>query len=317
VARTRPHRTAEPRASRAGNVAICGQPNVGKSTLLNALVGERLAIVSPKAQTTRDRILGVLTKGPVQIAFVDTPGVHPPRTRLGTRMNEEARAAVSGADVVLLVVDARRGVGEADQRLLAWVPAKVPVVLVLSKIDLVPNKTDLIPRLEAAAKVRDFAALVPVSAKRHDGTERILGELERLLPESPHLYDAETLTDRPARFFVAELVREQILRQLSEEVPHGVAVVVDRFEEPEPPRVATRIACTIHVTKAAHKPIVVGAKGAMLKSIGQSARKAMEAMLGTPVHLELWVRVTERWQDRDAGLREVGYDPATRSGEGS
>lgn len=289
---------------RAGKVGLVGRPNVGKSTLLNALLGERLAIVSPRSQTTRDRILGVLTRGRTQFAFLDSPGLHAPRTRLGHAMNKIVLGTVAEADVVVLVTDDRAGVGEIELQLLAACGAH-PTVCALNKVDRVKDKGGLLPLLDRLGKVHDFAAIVPISARKGDGLDGLLAEVEKLLPEGEHPYGADTLTDRPVRFFVAEIVREQILDRAWEEVPHGVAVVVDAFDEDVH---LTRITATIHVAKESHKRIIVGRRGAFLKAVGQAARQRCEALLGRKVHLGLWVRVTPDWFDRDAALREVGYD---------
>lgn len=291
---------------RAGKVGLVGRPNVGKSTLLNALLGERLAIVSPRSQTTRDRILGVLTRGRTQFAFLDSPGLHAPRTRLGHAMNKIVLGTVEEADVVVLVTDDRAGIGEMELAILSACAAH-PVVCALNKVDRVKDKGALLPLFERLSKAHDFAAIVPISARKGDGLDELFAEVEKLLPEGEHPYDPDTLTDRPVRFFVAEIVREQILARAREEVPHGVAVVVDAFEQDVH---LTRITATIHVAKESHKRIVIGHRGAFLKAVGQAARKRCETLLGRKVHLGLWVRVTPDWFDSDTALREVGYTAA-------
>jgi GTP-binding protein Era len=287
---------------RAGRVSIAGRPNVGKSTLLNALLGQRLAIVSPKPQTTRDRILGILTKGQVQMLLLDTPGIHAAKTRLGHRMNAVAKESIEGADVVVLVTEPEIGIKEVERCIVET--AKGPIIGVINKIDLVKDKTKLLPLLSAMGEAHDFAAIVPISASKSDGLDRLLGEVERLLPESEHPYGADELTDRPVRFFVQEIVREQILRRAWQEVPHGVAVVVERFEDAGK---IVRIQATIHVPKQGHKRILVGKGGSFLVTVGKGARQRCEALLGRKVHLELWVRVTPDWYDREDRLREIGY----------
>jgi GTPase len=318
-------RTKKSASFRTGRIAILGRPNVGKSTLLNALVGQRIAIVSPHPQTTRDRISGILTEDTAQLVFVDTPGVHRARTKLGTRMNRLARDAAQGADVIVFMTDvggresssssAAASSAEApaapiemsaeDRAILAEVPEGLPVILVVNKVDRLPQKEALFPILEGYAKVRNFAAIVPLSAKKVDGgVARLVSEAKALLSEGPKLFEEDELSDKPARFFVAELVREQILAKTRDEVPHGVAVTVERFDES--PSIV-KIALVIHVDREGHKKIVVGEKGQRIKSIGQDARKRVEELLGMHVHIELWVRVTPKWYESDAQMRDLGY----------
>jgi GTP-binding protein Era len=285
-----------------------GRPNVGKSTLLNALLGEPLAVTSHHPQTTRDRIVGVRTDERAQFVLVDTPGLHEPRTRLGVRMNEEARGAIEGSDVLVFVTDVREDpravVDPGDLPLLASLPASKPVVLVVNKADRVKNKALLLPLLEAYGKGRDFAALVPMSAKKDRSVEPLITALRELLPEGDKAYDDDTLTDRPARFFVAELVREQILKKTRAEVPHGVAVVIERFDEAGK---TVKIDVSVVVDKESHKKILIGRAGALLKSIGSDARRKVEALLGRKVHLAVWVKVLPGWYQNDARLVELGY----------
>jgi GTPase len=300
---------AEPPAcsTRSGRVALVGLPNVGKSTLLNALLGERIAIVSPHPQTTRVAVRGVLTKKATQYVFVDTPGVHAPRTRLGRWMNDVARQAARDADVLVLVAEVPRdgfvGASEADLALASELP-NLPTVLVLSKVDRLVDKARLLPLIAAFAETRSFAATIPLSAKRKDGIERLLEELALRLPEQPWLFEANTLSDQPERFFVAELVREQVLRHTRQEVPHGVAVVVERFDESvKPPRILVAIV----VAREAHTKILVGAGGRTVKKIGTAARARVERMLGTRVHLDVHVRAAPDWMNDPARLRDLGY----------
>ncbi len=325
-----PKKTPPPRATRAGRIAIVGRPNVGKSTLLNALLGEPIAITSKHPQTTRDQILGVVTEGDTQFIFVDTPGVHRARHKLGERMNSLARDAARDADVVVFMTDvgndARTLMSEEDRTILAHLP-KLPTILVLNKVDRIKDKTDLLKILAGHSQEHDFKALVPMSAQREgvraaartkgqkvdEGIKALLSELRELLPEQEKPYDDDTLSDKPVRFFVAEFVREQILRKTFQEVPHGVAVVVERFDEPSAKELAksadapTRIELAIHVDREAHKGILIGARGAMLKEVGTQARTKVETMLGKHVHLQLWVRVTPKWFESDARLKELGY----------
>lgn len=297
------------RGRRAGRVALVGRANVGKSTLLNALVGEPLAITSRHPQTTRDAVRGICTAGATQIVFVDTPGVHEPRTRLGRRMNDVAREQAREADALVLVVEAPReptsspAPHPADVALAADLP-EAPVVLAVSKVDRLGDKSVLLPFIAAFCAARPFAATVPLSARRHDGLDRLVAEVAPMLPEQPWPYEPETLSDQPERFFVAEIVREQILRHTRQEVPHGIAVEVERFDDSVEP---ARIAATIHVARAGHTKIVVGAGGAMLKAIGTASRARVERLIGRRVHLGLRVRATPGWMDDEARLRDLGY----------
>ena len=301
---------APKRISHAGTVALVGRPNVGKSTLLNALLGERLAITSHQPQTTRDRILGILTsyEASAQLALLDTPGIHAPRTELGKRMNAIADSTAKDADVVIFMTDVpttpKAEVSTEDLAILRQIPEGKPLVVVVNKVDKVQPKELLFPFLEALGKARDADAVVPIAALKGKGVDRVVKEVARLLPEGEPLYDEEELSDKPVRFFVAEMVREQILKLTRQEVPHGVAVIVDAYDD-GPKRV--RVAVTIHVAKDAHKAILIGQRGAMLSAIGSAARKRAERFLGKPVHLETFVRATPKWFDDPAQLRELGY----------
>ncbi len=310
--------TREPATFRAGTVALLGRPNVGKSTLLNSLLGERIAITSHHPQTTRDRIAGIVTKDDVQLVFLDTPGFHSAKNRLGERMNELAKQAAADCDVAIFMtdVDAKTaqsgGVRPEDEKILATIPAGKPTLIVLNKVDKVHPKELLFPVLEAYSKLRDVHALVPVSALKGSGVERIVAEVGKLLPEGEHLYDAEEISDKPLRFFVAEFVREQVLKRTRQEVPHGVAVTVEAFEDGKK---QTRIAVTVHVAKESHKGIIIGDGGKMLREIGTAARKRAEQLLGAKVHLETWVKANPRWFDDPKQLAELGYEegaPAKR-----
>lgn len=306
-----PMSDASPRpTTRSGRVALVGQPNVGKSTLLNALLGERLAITSPYPQTTRDAVRGILTTADAQYVLVDTPGIHAPRTRLGKWMNTVARQAAHDADAVVLVVEAPRDespltkVPSEGDMALASELSEMTTVLVVNKIDRLKDKARLLPWIQALAQGHAFVATVPLSARRKEGIERLLDELRPLLPEQPWLFERDTLSDQPQRFFVAELVREQVLKHTRQEVPHGAAVLVESFDENVIPQ---RIEVTIHVARAAHTKIVVGAGGQMLKSIGTAARARIERMIGARVHLALQVRVAPAWMNDEARLSELGY----------
>ena len=311
----------EPGPTRAGRVALVGRPNVGKSTLLNRLIGEPLAITSRHPQTTREPVRGVLTRGTTQYVFVDTPGLHAPRTRLGHRMNGASRHTARDADVVVLLAEAvsdeaSRARFEADLAVAGEIDAirsgRLVTVLAITKIDRLEDKGGILPLIAAASGKAIFAAIVPLSAKRDDGTESLLEVLREHLPEQPFPFEPDTLTDQPARFFVAELVREQILARITQEVPHGVAVAVDAFDEQG---AVARIEATVHVAREAHKKILVGAQGRMVKAIGTAARANIERLLGRRVHLELRIRATPGWMDDEARLRELGF--VRRDGETS
>jgi GTP-binding protein Era len=311
-----PRPTPQRGPTHAGTVALVGRTNVGKSTLLNAALELPLAIVSRKPQTTRDQLLGVVRHGDAEIALLDTPGLHQARNRLGRAMNLAARDAVRAADVVVVVTALpAQAVQELrphrdDVALLGTMPRDRPLVLVVNKIDLLRDKRLLLPLLQAFAELRPIDALVPVSALRADGIGRVLDEVARLLPEGEPRHAADTLTDRPLRYFAAEYVREPILAATTEEVPHAVAVAIDRFVEPPGGGMLT-IAATIHVERPGQKKILVGHGGQVLKRIGSQARRRIEALTGRQVMLELWVRVTENWRDRPGLLAELGYEPAS------
>lgn len=305
--------------ARFGTVAIVGRTNVGKSTFLNQVLGQRLAIVSPLPQTTRDDLLGVLSLPTAQIAFTDTPGLHRPKTELGRRMNAIALDSVRSHDVVLFVTDVGQKVSGPrfkpdmdlvhpdDRGLLKALSPDVPCVLMLNKVDLVRDKGRLLPLLVAFQEAYPFVTIIPTSAARADGIDRVLETLISLLPEGEPKFDADTLTDKPASFFARETVREQIMLLTHREVPHAVAVTVDRFEEREN---LTIIQATIHVEKLGQRAILVGKKGSQIKEIGTRARQHLEELLGRQVHLELFVRVTERWKDVPRQLQELGYEYA-------
>jgi len=305
--------------ARFGTVAIVGRTNVGKSTFLNQVLGQRLAIVSPLPQTTRDDLLGVLTLPTAQIAFTDTPGLHRPKTELGRRMNAIALDSVRSHDVVLFVTDIGQKlsgqrfkpdmdlVHPDDRGLLKALPPETPCVLMLNKVDLVRDKGRLLPLLSAFQDAFPFRAIIPTSAARTDGIDRVLDTLVSLLPQAAPKFDSDTLTDKPATFFARETVREQIMHLTHREVPHAVAVTVDRFEDREKLSV---IQATIHVEKAGQRAILVGKKGEQIKEIGTRARLQLEELLGRQVHLELFVRVTERWKDVPRQLQELGYEYA-------
>jgi GTP-binding protein Era len=296
----------------AGTVAILGRPNVGKSTLLNQMVGEKLAIVTPKPQTTRNRILGVWNGPAGQIVFLDTPGVHAARSPLNRFMVDEALAVIDGADAALLVVEPRPSaagvkVDPGERRILDLLgEAKKPAVLAINKVDTVKAKAALLPLLASWQERWAFAALVPVSARRGTGVAALLAELARILPEGPPLYDADTLTDRTERFLAGELIREQLFLALRQELPYSVAVVVDDWQE-RPERGDVVIDASIVVERESQKSIVLGKGGTMIRDIGALARAEVTRLLGRPAHLRLHVKVAPDWTSSREALARLGY----------
>ena len=289
---------------RCGHVAIVGRPSVGKSTLLNALVGERISITSKKPQTTRHRIAGILTDAHTQFVFVDTPGFQTRhRSPLNDRLNRTVRDVLGGVDVALWVVDAAR-ITAADREAVALVPAGVPVVVALNKIDLVADKAALLPRMAEIAALREFAAIVPVSAERGTDLAALKKAVAALLPLSPPLYPTDDVTDRDERFLAAEFVREKIFRQLGDEVPYATTVVIDTFQQEGDLR---RIHATVYVDKAGQRAILLGEGGARMKAIASQARADMERVFGGCVFLEVWVKVKRGWASDDRQLARLGY----------
>jgi len=291
---------------RAGFVTLVGRPSVGKSTLLNAYIGQKVAIVSHKPQTTRNRILGILTRPDAQIIFVDTPGIHQPMHKLGEYMVKTAQRAVPDADVVLFLVDVSVLPTEEDRMVAEFLAKKCssPVILVLNKMDLLPPDK-VTPHSEAYFALGQFADWMMISAVRGQNLDRLLDKVIARLPLGPRYYPAGQVTDLTERFIAAELIREQVLHFLHQEVPYAIAVVIEEFKERRPG--LTYIAATIYVEKESQKGIVIGAKGEMLKKIGAAAREEIERMLETKVFLELWVKVRPKWRKDAAALREIGY----------
>jgi GTP-binding protein Era len=292
---------------RAGFASLIGRPNVGKSTLFNRLLGQKLAIVSPKPQTTRNRIRGIVTRPAGQVVYVDTPGLHPPRGKLGRFLAATVTQALEEVDVVILVADATAPVdADAAEAFEALRSVSAPAVLALNKVDLVPDKAKLLPRLEAYAGRHPFRALVPLSAKKGTGVDRLEAVTLELLPPGPALYPADTVTDQPETLFVAETIREKLFQTLRQEVPYACAVRVEELVE-RGPDAPLYIRGEIFVERASQKGIVIGEGGAMLKRVGQAARRELEAFFGVRVFLDLRVRVREDWRQDDRALRELGY----------
>ena len=298
-------------AFHSGFVCILGRPNAGKSTLLNALVGEKLAIISPKPQTTRNRIQGIVHlpkqgKRPgAQIVLVDTPGVHKPDSSLGRKMMVEVREALEACDLILLMLDVTRKLGREDQFAIQMAQqTKTPVFLLLNKIDLLKDKQGLLPLIAEYQRLHDFKEVIPLSALKKDGLDRLLEKVVAALPAGPAYFPEDQLTDQPARFMAAEIIREQVLLDTKEEIPYATTVVVDQFEEGSK---LTRIAATIYCERHGQKAILVGKGGQMLKNIGTAARHKIEKMLSSKVFLELYVKVQPGWRESRAFVDELDW----------
>ncbi len=286
-------------------ITICGRPNAGKSTLTNALVGEKVAIVSAKPQTTRNRITAIVNHGDTQFVLLDTPGFHKPKTRLGDYMVNIVRESVADVDCVLLMVEPVAAIGPQEEALLERIrQSGVPAILLINKIDTV-DKARLLEVMAVYSAAFDFDAILPVSAKTGDGLQELLQELEKYAVEGPHLFPDDMITDQPERQICAELVREKLLRCLDKEIPHGTAVEVTKFSERDNGIIDLEV--TIFCEKDSHKGIIIGKKGAMLKKIGELARLDIEEFMGTKVNLQTWVKVRENWRDSMASLRNFGF----------
>ena len=287
-------------------VSVVGRPNVGKSTLTNKLVGQKVAIVSSKPQTTRTRITGLLNKNGTQYVFLDTPGLHKPRTQLGDYMCKVVTDTVSEVDAAMLVVEPIANIGPAEESLIAQIKAHhMPAVLVINKIDTV-KKEELLNVIATYAAAHEFEAVVPISARTGEGLDDLLGELSKYAIEGPQLFSEDMVSDQPERQLVAEIIREKMLRLLDREVPHGVAVGIERWHEREDGLV--EINAVIYCEKASHKGIIIGKQGAMLREIGKQARGDIERMLDAKVYLELWVKVKEGWRNNQYQMRNFGYE---------
>jgi GTPase len=293
---------------KAGFVSLVGRPNAGKSTLLNRLVGTKLAIVSDKPQTTRTRILGVRHYPEAQVVYLDTPGIHRPLHRMNVRMMDTARDAMKQVDVLGLVVDATEPEGKGDRFVLDLVKEASPVFLVLNKIDLM-KRTRLLPILERYGRMERFAEIIPVSALTGENIDRLERAILDRLPEGERLYPDDYLTDQPERFFAAEIVREKLLQFTHAEIPFSSTVVIDRFEEPSDDQPILRLYCSIVVDRESQKPIVIGRGGEMIKRIGTAAREELERFFSARVFLDLHVRVRPEWREDDRLLNEIGVNP--------
>lgn len=291
---------------KSGFISIIGRPNVGKSTLLNLLLGEKIAIVSDKPQTTRNRILGIKNHPAGQIIFLDTPGIHRAQSRLNRSMVKVALATYSEVDGVCFMIEADRSDNDENDFILETLTKiEKPVLLVINKIDLVP-KSDLLPIMERYSRLRSFEQIIPISALLGDGVETFVDELLKILPEGPRLFPEDMITDLPERFLVAELIREKVFQLTQEEIPYATAVVVEDFKEREEKNLIV-IRATIQVERESQKGILIGKRGRMLKEIGRLAREEIEALLGARVFLELWVKEEKNWREDPRALRRLGY----------
>lgn len=297
-------------ATTSAFIALVGRPNVGKSSLLNTLVGRKVAIVSDKPQTTRNRIMGVVTKGETQLVFLDTPGNHHPRTRLGDFMVKSIGEAVSGVDAGVLIVEPEATVRELERDLLAqFKKSRLPAVLVINKIDTLADKASLLACIDIWRQEYDFAAIVPVSALTGEGVDDLFDTLREFAFDSPHFFPADVASDQPEQALAAELIREKLLRNLRDELPHGIAVTIERFAERETTAGATviDIDANLYCEKDSHKGMIIGKKGAMLKTVASEARCEMESLFGSKVNLQCWVKVKEDWRNRQGLLNGFGY----------
>ena len=287
-------------------ITIAGRPNVGKSTLINRLVGEKIAIVSNKPQTTRNRICGIVTRGDTQLVFLDTPGFHKPRTRLGDYMVNVVRESVADVDMVLLLVEPVANVGPQEEALIAEIAASgAPAVLVINKIDTV-EKESLLAVMAAYSQKFNFDAILPVSAKFREGIDELLNECGKNAAQGPFLFPEDTVSDQPERQVIAEIIREKLLWNLEREIPHGTAVEITKFSERDSGIVD--VDATIYCEKVSHKGIIIGKNGAMLKKISTAEREDCERFMGTKVYLQTWVKVKENWRDSQHLIRNFGYE---------
>ncbi len=292
---------------KSGMITIAGRPNVGKSTLTNALVGEKVAIVTNKPQTTRNRICAVLNRGETQFVFMDTPGFHKARTRLGDYMVNVVKESVADVDAVILMVEPIPNIGTQEQLLIQQIKATgAPAVLVINKVDTVEEKEKLLEVMALYSQEHEWDAIVPISAKNADGIDQLLDQLENYVYEGPQLFPDGMVSDQPERQIIAEIVREKLLLCLDKEIPHGTAVEVTRFDERDDGIIDLDV--TIYCEKASHKGMIIGKHGSMLKKIGELARKDIEAFMGTKVYMESWVKVKENWRDNLNQIRNFGYE---------
>ena len=287
-------------------VTIAGRPNVGKSTLINRLVGEKIAIVSNKPQTTRNRICGVLTRGDTQLVFIDTPGFHKPRTKLGDYMVDVVRDSVADVDLILLLIEPIDNIGPQEEALIEQIRASgAPAILVINKIDTVQDKERLLSVIAPYSERFRFDAVMPISARYKDGVKELLDECDKYASDSPFFFPEDMTSDQPERQVIAEIIREKLLWNLEREIPHGTAVEITKFSERD--NGVIDVDATIYCEKASHKGIIIGKNGAMLKKISSAAREDCERFMGTKVFLQTWVKVKENWRDSDFLIKNFGY----------
>lgn len=289
-------------------IAIVGRPNVGKSSILNKILGQKITIVSSKPQTTRTRIMGVYTKEEIQLVFIDTPGLHKPRNSLGKYMVRSINESVAGVDACLLVAECDKDPGETEKLLMErFKGMNIPAVLALNKIDRLKEKSDVIAQISSYSKEFDFTDIVPVSAQTGEGIDELIAALSKQADEGQHLFEPDTITDQPERVLAGEIIREKLLRLLDKEIPHGTAVVIERFRQRGNGGI-TDIDATIYCERDSHKGIIIGKGGSMLKKVGSYARQDMENFFNCKINLTLWVKVKEDWRNREGILRSLGYD---------
>lgn len=289
-------------------IAIVGCPNVGKSSILNRVLGTKIAIVSSKPQTTRTKIMGVLTEDETQLVFTDTPGYHKPHNKLGEKMNQAVGDSIGGVDACLFVVEAKGDIKKGEYELLEkFKKLKVPVILAINKIDMIKDKEELLARIVQLSELFDFEAVVPVCASNGEHIDELVDEMKRLAFESPHFFPDDTLTDQPERVLAAEIIREKILRLMDKEIPHGIAVSIEKMRERDDKDILD-IEAIIYCERESHKGMVIGKKGAMLKKISTYARQDLEAFFGIKVNLQTWVKVKEDWRNREGLIHNFGLD---------
>jgi GTPase len=294
-------------AFKSGFISIIGRPNVGKSTFLNRVIGQKIAIMSDKPQTTRNKVQGVLTTDQSQMIFIDTPGIHKPKHKLGDFMMKIAQNTLKEVDIILFMVNVEEGLGKGDQFIIEKLKGvKTPVFLILNKIDLI-HPDALLPIIQQYNELYPFAATVPVSALEGNNVEHLLELIQENLPEGPQFYPADQITDHPERFIVSELIREKVLHLTREEIPHSLAVVIDKMERKDDKNLIDVMA-TIIVERDSQKGIIIGKQGSMLKEVGKRARMDIENLLGSKVYLELWVKVQKDWRNRASNLRDYGFN---------
>ncbi|MFC1888563.1 GTPase Era [Thermodesulfobacteriota bacterium] len=294
---------------RSGFISIVGRPNVGKSTLLNTILGEKIAIVTDKPQTTRNRILGVRNVPDAQFVFLDTPGIHKPKGRLNQAMVTAALRTIDEVDIIVFVVEVPAGLGPGDREIVERIRSvRTDVIIAINKVDLIDDKSHLLPMIDEISKVCGTEKIVPLSAVEGAGVDELLELIREGLPEGPRYFPEDLVTDQPARFMAAEIIRERIMDETHDEIPYAAAVTIESFVEPAEERGRVEIAATIHVERKSQKGIVIGRGGQMLRRIGEVSRKEISALLGSPVHLDLWVKVAPNWRRDEAALKRLGYD---------